>query len=434
MLVSHEIPISIFEESKKFNDYDYCLLHLTAIPEYRDFYINSIKEGRKVLLDNSLFELGDALTVEDVRKGVLDINPTWVVVPDCLNDADTTIKRFKEWEKECSDLDVLTIGVAQGNTLEEITRCYIFMSKHADKIAIPFDSEAFNELVTHYNKLDVWCNGRQAFVQYLVDEGIWNNDKPHHLLGCSYAREFANPLYRQISIETIDTSNPVVAGLLGFKYEEDGLNYKPSIKLCDLINAEVREGQLATIKYNTSQFKKICGYNKWVAFFSQTGGEILEVSKQLGRYPDIIITNKIDFSNVVEGFPLERIISIPNKPTLEEYMTALGVVDLDSALITLHGYLRIIPPELCKYNILNLHPGLITKYPFLKGFNPQEKAFRMHLKESGVIIHNVTSELDSGAIIKEVEVPIEGLTLDETYQVLHDCATDAWVEVLKELL
>ena len=33
---------------------------------------------------------------------------------------------------------------------------------------------------------------------------------------------------------------------------------------------------------------------KWICFFSQTGSEIVEVSKRLKRLPDFIITNNND--------------------------------------------------------------------------------------------------------------------------------------------
>ena len=252
--VSHEVPISILEESRQFNDYDYALLHLTyEYPEYKQFYIDSIKMGREVLLDNSLFELGDALTLEQVAQGVKDLNPTWVVVPDCLHEKDITIERFKEWEDRYSDLDVMTIGVVQGKTGAEMDECYAFMSMNADKIAIPFDRAAFGDT------LEEWCEGRPAYIKHLIVEGRWNNQKPHHLLGCSYAREFNNPLYQIFSIETVDTSNPIVAGIKRLSYAPDGLNEKPSIKLCDLIDAKLGFEQSAIIMHNVNTFKKICG-------------------------------------------------------------------------------------------------------------------------------------------------------------------------------
>lgn len=40
MLVSHEVPLSLLEKSRSFNDYDYALVHLLEIyPAYKQFYI-----------------------------------------------------------------------------------------------------------------------------------------------------------------------------------------------------------------------------------------------------------------------------------------------------------------------------------------------------------------------------------------------------------
>lgn len=258
MLISHEVPISLLETSKQFNDYDYCLLHLTYdFSEYKEFYINSIKNGRKVLLDNSLFELGDALTNEQLAQGVLDIKPTWYVIPDCLNNCNKTIERFQSFKKDYPDLPGLAIGVVQGSTIDELIECYKYMSKYADKIAIPFDSKGFECLSNSEDKLEKWCEGRPRFIKLLIDRKIWNYNKPHHLLGCSYAKEFSHDIYNNLNIESVDTSNPVVAGICDLKYEKNGLKTKPSIKLCDLITYAPSQKQLDLIKYNVNSFKEI---------------------------------------------------------------------------------------------------------------------------------------------------------------------------------
>jgi hypothetical protein len=69
------------------------------------------------------------------------------------------------------------------------------MADHADYIAISFDYSWYNKIA--YSKrpgrlghLDRWCAGRPHLIQRLVDDGIWDNTKPHHLLGASLAREF----------------------------------------------------------------------------------------------------------------------------------------------------------------------------------------------------------------------------------------------------
>ena len=258
MLVSHEVPLSLLNESRKFNDYDYCLLHLTyQYPQYKQFYIDSLKKGRKVLLDNSAYELGDALTNDQLANGVLDIKPTWYIIPDCLNDKDVTINRFENFIKDYKDLPGLKIGVVQGDNLKELKECYKYMSEKADKIAIPFASKGFE---CYFPLVDIderHCCGRQMFIYELLRDGLWNKDKPHHLLGCSLAKEFLNlnyPLY----IESIDTSNPIIAGMLDLTYEDKrGINHKPSIKMCDFMEYDFSESQLRLVKSNIIKFHKM---------------------------------------------------------------------------------------------------------------------------------------------------------------------------------
>lgn len=181
---------------------------------------------------------------------------------------------------------------------------------------------------------------------------------------------------------------------------------------------------------------------KWAAaFFSQTGSEILNIINSLGIVPEVIITNRlkkdgtiknVDKINkeIVERFG-DRIKIIPVNPAVEDYEKILS--SCGEGLISLHGYLRILPPEVCeKFSVVNLHPGLITKYSFLKGKDPQEKAFNLGLETSGAVIHEVIAEVDSGKILDSVETSIKGLTLDEVYEKLHKCSSELWIKFFKE--
>ena len=181
---------------------------------------------------------------------------------------------------------------------------------------------------------------------------------------------------------------------------------------------------------------------RWTAaFFSQTGSEILNIINATGIIPDVIVTNRLRKDGTLKNSDIinrelldrfgSRIICIPVKPSLKDYRDALN--GRDGGLISLHGYLRILPPEICEnYSIVNLHPGLITKYPFLKGKDPQEKAYNMGLSTSGAVIHEVVAEVDSGKILDSIEIPIEGLSLDDVYENLHKCSTDLWIKYFKE--
>ncbi|NBP00996.1 MAG: hypothetical protein EBU90_12835 [Proteobacteria bacterium] len=174
----------------------------------------------------------------------------------------------------------------------------------------------------------------------------------------------------------------------------------------------------------------------WIAFFSQTGTEINKICTNLGIYPDAIITNRITTDRVNKDLlttstfrenKLNRTIwyMLPAKPTVENYMEVLS--HFENPVITLHGYLRIIPKQICeKYEIYNLHPGLIDKYPLLKGFNPQERAFKDGYKLAGCVIHKVVPEVDAGEILMSQGVSIENKTLNEVYESLHNVAFDLW--------
>ena len=113
-------------------------------------------------------------------------------------------------------------------------------------------------------------------------------------------------------------------------------------------------------------------FTTWIALFSQTGSEIAALSKAIKRSPDFVITNA-DIDNVNPEVDINFRINNDEAKTLD-ILEDLEF-DIDSTLITLNGWLKIVPPDKCsKYNIYNGHPGLITKYPELKGKDPQQRA------------------------------------------------------------
>ncbi len=74
-------------------------------------------------------------------------------------------------------------------------------------------------------------------------------------------------------------------------------------------------------------------------------------------------------------------------------------------LIVLAGYMRILSPRFVGSfdRIINVHPSLLPKY---KGANAIEQALDSGDDVTGVTVHYVTEELDSGEIILQSKVPI----------------------------
>lgn len=260
MRIAHEAPLSIIKDVQEVTDYDYALVHLfDESQDYYNFFKEAVAKDRYVILDNSIFELGTAFDTDEFARRIIDLKPSAYIVPDVLEDKDKTIDNFKIWLEKYNDLPGLKIGVVQGKNLHDIIECYDYMKIHADVIAISFDYSYYRvRFPNEKTKYHSWMKGRQSLLLDMFRGGSIDTSKPHHLLGASLPQEFA--MYKNWSwIDTIDTSNPVVHGIKGIKYEKlehyglYGLEDKESTKLFTLLDEDVEN--MDTVLYNINKFR-----------------------------------------------------------------------------------------------------------------------------------------------------------------------------------
>ena len=86
-------------------------------------------------------------------------------------------------------------------------------------------------------------------------------------------------------------------------------------------------------------------------------------------------------------------------------------------LVALAGFMRILSPVFTKEyegRILNIHPALL---PSFKGVHGIKDAFDCGVKETGVTVHFVEDDLDSGPVILQRSVRIEE---DDTLESLEE--------------
>lgn len=173
--------------------------------------------------------------------------------------------------------------------------------------------------------------------------------------------------------------------------------------------------------------------DNWGVLISQTGSEVVSISEKLGILPSLIVTNnitKISPRNMeIFGENNVEICTLPPRPSTVSYLrTRINL----KKLITLHGYLRILPADLFPYlegEIFNGHPGLITMYPELKGFNKQEDIAGNQEKYEwcGSVVHKVIPELDSGEVVVAHSTKNTANTIDEAYSILRETSLNSWV-------
>ena len=259
--IAHEAPIDIFEEVQRLTDYDYALVHLLEQnPRYRDTFERAVKKGREVILDNSIFELEEAFEADRFALWVERLKPEWYIIPDALENAEKTMEQCAGWYKQYGGIQGKAIGVVQGKTYREIADCYRAMDQIAnvDMIAISFDYSYYTESVPHPNKYVSWMLGRVKLIGDLVNDGIINRGKPHHLLGCGLPQEFSFYKHADYNfIYSLDTSNPVVHGIKNIAYNPTGLWSKESQKLHELIDQPLDNLDINLILDNIKQFRKL---------------------------------------------------------------------------------------------------------------------------------------------------------------------------------
>lgn len=258
MKIAHEAPLSIFDRVQVLTDYDYALVHLfEENEEYYNTFVKAKKDGREVLLDNSIFELGTAFESDTYADWVVKLKPDWYIVPDVLDNANATIDSFDSFMLTYPDLPGKVIGVAQGSTYDELVACYRYMAydSRVDKVAMSFNHPFFQDL-SGGNKYYKMMRGRQKVIADMLRDDIINQDKPHHLLGCGLPQEFTE--YQNHKwIDSMDTSNPVIHGMKGIRYNDYGLDDKESVKLFTLIDEDV-VACWDDIEYNIHMFREMC--------------------------------------------------------------------------------------------------------------------------------------------------------------------------------
>ena len=175
--------------------------------------------------------------------------------------------------------------------------------------------------------------------------------------------------------------------------------------------------------------------DKWFAFFSHSGSEIFNIIDGTGVYPRKVITDQqpgsAEIDSRLKDLPIE-IVYVRPKTQADTYDRVLNVCD--DCVVTLHGWMNIVPASVCEeYFMLNLHPGLITDYPELKGKDPQLRVDLDKHERIGLVIHEVEAGIDEGPIVYVSSTPNNFNSIDEVTKQLRTMAVEAWLKFLNSL-
>jgi len=256
--VSHEVPLCLLEESLKWCDYQYCLPHLLdEYEEYKDHFIRYKEKGGYIIMDNSLHELGHAYDFDRLMHWVDELEPDEFIIPDVWEDMEASIANAKEWKNIRLPENVEKVVVVQAKTIHEAFECTVtYKNLGYKKICYSYGASYYNDICVHPNKDLGKALGRVYVISTLYNQGVLEKNDRVHLLGCAVPQEFS--WYKDIKcIESIDTSNPVMAALENTVYNTSGLYKKPKANMNDHFEMSYRDINMILLSNNLKQFRNI---------------------------------------------------------------------------------------------------------------------------------------------------------------------------------
>lgn len=167
-----------------------------------------------------------------------------------------------------------------------------------------------------------------------------------------------------------------------------------------------------------------------IGFLASHGGSNMQAIIDACKSGTLTATAAVVISNNGDSAALARAITenIPNYHMSGKTHPGTGELDdaiLDTFLshsidiIVLAGYMKKLGPKTLSHfqgRILNIHPALLPKFggEGMYGMNVHKAVIAAGEKESGVTIHLVDEQYDTGAIIAQTRVPVKPDDTPET--------------------
>lgn len=222
--------------------------------QYAEFYRNRKKAGDFIMLDNSAYELKESFSPDLLLDLGKSINADAIVLPDYpFEPAQKTIDAAEKYIPLFKQHGFKSFFVPQSKTgdLHDWIRAYQYGSMNPDieilGMSILGIPNALNAVDPSYSRV--------VMTALLQDRGLFNKNKHHHYLGLNAGPALEIPsLIRMGAINTIDSSGPIWAAILGHQYttEADSMQLVKKLKVPVQFDYKMTKDSdtIARIKHN----------------------------------------------------------------------------------------------------------------------------------------------------------------------------------------
>jgi len=217
-------PISMMNNLCPKGHIELCFTHLIKNNNntYKQYYLDAKANGRFVILDNGIMELGYSMSADDLLFVSAELKPDLVTPPEILNDSHSTLKMTYEFVKifETSGLypETKIMGVAHGATLKDwcISFRELLQIPYISRIGVPYDIpfDVRTSTQGENNRLINLVTRRIELCNWIAEN---HPEAPIHLFGLAHPSELPIQVKHSF-IKSIDTSLPVMAAINNIKY------------------------------------------------------------------------------------------------------------------------------------------------------------------------------------------------------------------------
>lgn len=222
---------------------------------YRAFFHREAQRGAEIIVDNGVFDLGQALPAADLVAAARAVAAREIILPDVMRDGLATIKASDQAAREirdlCDDFRLCVVLHAAGD--QEWFRCYDYFvsSDYVGAIALPASRRPAPE--------DQLCRTRWTATRYLEDHGMVEDRIVYRLLGLGRTGHLELVEQREHEwIASVDGAAPVILGAMGIAMLPDGPYEKPPTPRIDDLGP-IPEERFDLIRRNIAVVREAAG-------------------------------------------------------------------------------------------------------------------------------------------------------------------------------
>lgn len=239
-------PTSFLEKYARRGDIYLALAHLIddeGENEYASFHRREAEKGRRVILDNGLFE-GAQVPAEALLRRAQAIRAQVVCAPDALYDSQGTIKAFKQFIRDKHEFGLVcdVMGIPQADNPNDWWECFRFMemSKECHLIGLSILSipQSFTNSAWTRRITDSRMHVLRQLANY--ESLLGRRSTPCHMLGLGESLADI-VLGNRILPNTVISNDSSSAFVHGYNYVEyDGLGNIPGGKILEKLDFDLK--------------------------------------------------------------------------------------------------------------------------------------------------------------------------------------------------